>query len=200
MTRVALYARVSTYDQVTENQMMRLITVARERGYEIVGKYEDYASGADAKRPELDKMVAAAKQHKVDKVMATKLDRIGRSVVNVANLMADFDRYKVVVEFIDQPIDTSTSAGNFMLDILSAAAEYERELIRDRTLDGLARANKAGKYGGRPKRKLTQYQRDRILEVLKENPEISNRKLASNFNGISTNTLIKLAREEGLIK
>jgi len=65
--KVALYARVSTYDQVTENQMLRLVNVTKERGYEIVGRYEGHASGADSKRPELDKMMTAAKQHKIDR-------------------------------------------------------------------------------------------------------------------------------------
>ncbi len=198
--RVALYARVSTHDQITENQMMRLVNVARERGYDIIGKFEDHASGADAKRPELDKMMQLAKLHKIDRVMATKLDRIGRSVVNVANLFADLKRYGIDVELLDQPIDTSTPVGAFTQTILSAAAEFERELIRDRTLDGLARANKAGKHGGRPKRELTSYQRDKIEEIIKKNPNISNRNLAAQFTGISYNTLIKLAREEGFIK
>lgn len=198
MTRVALYARVSTYDQVTENQMLRLINVARERGYEIIGKYEDHASGADAKRPELDKMILLAKQHKIDRIMATKLDRIGRSVINVANLMANFEKYHIEVEFIDQPIDTSTPMGRYTFTILSAAAEFERELIRDRTLDGLSRAKKNGKCGGRPKRELTSYQKDKVREILENNPNISNRQLAAQFTGISSNTLIKLIKKENI--
>ena len=128
------------------------------------------------------------------------MDRIGRSVVNVTNLFSQLTEYNLEIELLDQPIDSSTPVGRYTLTMLSATAEFERELIRDRTRDGLARAKKNGKIGGHPKIELTNYQREKIKEILKENPNISNRQLATQFIGISPNTFIKLAKEEKYIK
>jgi len=198
-TVVALYARVST-DKQQDNQMARLREVAESRGYTIYGEYFDIASGQNARRPQLDLMLAAAKQHKIDRIMATKIDRVARSVVNLYNLMEDLQRWGVSIEMIDQPIDTSTSSGKFTLAVIGAVAEFERELISDRTKDGLKRAKAQGRQPGRKKRELTPYQKDKIKQIIAENPGISDNELASNFEGISRNTLIRLAREEGLIQ
>lgn len=196
---VALYARVSTDKQTTDNQMIRLREVARSRGYMIYGEYEDVASGAVTRRPQLDKMMAAAKAGKFQKIMAVRLDRMARSVINLASLMQDLQSWNVSVEFLDQPIDTSTATGRFTTTVLAAIAEFERELISDRTKDGQARAQTQGKTIGRPVRQLTEYQREKIQRIKSENPEISDYALAKQFDGISRNTLLKLAREEGLI-
>ena len=77
--------------------------------------------------------------------------------------------------------------------------EFERELICDRTRDGQARARLQGKNIGRPQRQLTDYQREKIRRILEDEPDISNYRLAQQFEGISRNTLIKLAKEEGLL-
>lgn len=197
---VALYARVSTDKQTTDNQMIRLREVARSRGYMIYGEYEDIASGSTARRPQLDKMMAAAKAGKFQKIMAVCLDRMARSVINLASVMQDLQSWNVAVEFLDQPIDTSTATGRFTTTVLAAIAEFERELISDRTKDGQARARTQGKTIGRPERQLTDYQREKIRRIKAENPEISDYALAKQFDGISRNTLIKLAREEGLLR
>ena len=184
---VALYARVSTDGQDTDNQMLRLRDVAEARGYVVYAEYVDVASGACSKRPQLDRMLAAA------------LDRLARSVINLTSIMQDLEEWNVGVEFLDQPIDTTTASGRFTTTILAAVAEFERELICDRTKDGQARARLQGKNIGRPQRQLTDYQREKIRRILEEEPDISNYRLAQQFEGISRNTLIKLAKEEGLL-
>ena len=92
---VALYARVSTRDQTEDNQLIRLRQVALARGYDIVGEYADCASGADARRPALDRMRRDAKAGRFARVLATKLDRLARSTVNLADLVTDLDRWHV---------------------------------------------------------------------------------------------------------
>lgn len=196
---VALYARVSTPDQDPDNQLLRLRQVAEARGYVVYAEYVDVASGACSRRPQLDRMLAAAKAGHIHRILAVKLDRMARSVVNLATVMQQLDIWGVAVELLDQPIDTSTSTGRLTLTILGAIAEFERELIRDRTMDGQARAVSQGKTIGRPRAELSDYQRQKILEILAEEPGISAYRLAQRFDGISRNTLIRLAKEEGFL-
>lgn len=196
---VALYARVSTEGQETDNQMLRLRDAAESRGYIVYAEYIDVASGACSRRPQLDHMLADAKAGRIQKIMAVKLDRLARSVINLTGIMQNLEEWNVAVEFLDQPIDTTTASGRFTTTILAAVAEFERELICDRTKDGQARARAQGKMIGRPQRRLTDYQREKIRKILEDEPDISAYRLAQKFDGISRNTLIKLAREEGLI-
>lgn len=198
--KVGLYARVSTDKQDTDNQMIRLREIAQNRGYEVFDEYVDIASGRNANRPNLDRMMKDAKQHRFDKIIAVKLDRIARSVTNLNNLMNDLYAWNVGIEFIDQPIDTTTPAGKMILTILGAMAEFERELIVERTNDGLKRARKEGKTLGRKNVTLSDYQLEKARSILKDNPNISMNALSKQFTGISRNTLIKCLKEEGLIE
>lgn len=196
---VAIYARVSTADQEADNQICRLSELAYARGYTIFATYRDVASGADPKRPSLEAMLKDAKLRKFDKILCTKLDRLARSTINLLSVMSDLESYKVGIEFIDQPIDTSTPSGRMVLVILGAMAEFERELIRDRTNDGLKRAAAEGRTGGRPKRQLSDYQLRKAINILQMNPGISDLELSRHFDGISRPTLIKLLKEEGIL-
>lgn len=198
--KVGLYARVSTDKQDTDNQMIRLREIAQNRGYEVFDEYVDIASGRNAHRPNLDRMMKDAKQHRFDKIIAVKLDRIARSVTNLNNLMNDLYTWNIGIEFIDQPIDTSTPAGKMILTILGAMAEFERELIVERTNDGLKRAKKEGKTLGRKTVTLSDYQLEKARSILSENPNISMNALSKQFTGISRNTLLKCLKEEGLIE
>lgn len=198
--KVGLYARVSTDKQDTDNQMIRLREIAQNRGYEVFDEYIDIASGRNAHRPDLDRMMKDAKHHRFNKIIAVKLDRIARSVTNLNNLMNDLYSWNIGIEFIDQPIDTSTPAGKMILTILGAMAEFERELIVERTNDGLKRAKKEGKTLGRKSVTLSEYQLDKARSILSENPNISMNALSKQFTGISRNTLLKCLKEEGLIE
>ena len=198
--KVALYARVSTREQETDNQMIRLIEYANRRGYSVFGEYHDIVSGAKNKRrPEQERMLEDAKHHKFDRIIAVKLDRVGRSIINLFDILSYLESWDVKLEIVDQPIDTSTSIGRFLTTVVGAAAEYERELIIERTKDGLERTKKNGTKLGRKAKNLSDYQRAKIERILSENPNISYRKLADEFEGISRTRLIELARAEGLI-
>lgn len=149
--KVALYARVSTDDkgQDPETQLYKLRQFAASKGYQVVGDWADKASGADPNRPELVKMIQKARSY--DAIIITKLDRMMRSTKNLLNMLEDFDKKGIALICVDQPIETNTAMGRFLIQILSAVSEFERELTRDRVKDGLARARHQGKQFGRPK-------------------------------------------------
>ncbi len=201
MSKVALYARVSKDDniQTNENQLIRLREAAAARSHEVVAEYTDRRSGADPNRPGLDAMMADARRGHYDLIMIVRLDRIARSMVNLAALIEDLNAANVGITCLDQAIDTSTASGRLVTQVLGAVAEFERELIRDRTNDGLRRARAEGKTLGRPASQLTPYQIDKARRILESTPGISKNKLAAEFEGVSRNTLIKQLREAGIL-
>lgn len=196
--KVGLYARVSTDTQTTDNQIIRLEEWSERCQWTVVDRYVDVASGKLARRPELDRMMADAKKHRFDLVVAVKLDRLGRSVINLRNVVEDLNTWNVGLKMLDQEIDTTTSSGRFMLTILSAVAELEREMISERTKDGQNRAIKQGKAIGRKKVTLSDYQIDKARKIIEDNPNITGNELARQFEGISRNTLINGLKDLGI--
>ena len=156
--RVALYARVSKSDdsQTTENQFLRLREYAKSEGFQVYEEYEDFASGADPNRPALEKMLKDARGHRFSLILAVRLDRIARSMVNFHDMLKELDHAHVRFHCVDQPeISTDTSTGTLLMGILGYVAQFERDLIRDRTKAGLARAKAQGVVLGRPKKAIT---------------------------------------------
>jgi DNA invertase Pin-like site-specific DNA recombinase len=155
MARVALYVRVSTRkDQTVENQLIALREWARASGHAIAAEFADEgisgAKGRD-KRPALDAMLKAATRREVDMVAVTALDRLGRSLPHLVSLIAELEALRVGLFVRNLAMDTSTPAGRLMFNVMGSLAEFERELIRERTLLGLERARRQGKKLGRPK-------------------------------------------------
>lgn len=152
--RVALYARVSTDDkgQNPETQLSKLRSVAQARNYEIIEEYVDFRSGKDDNRPELKRLLENAKAGKFQLVMVTKLDRMMRSTQNMLSILQRLESWGIAFECSDQEIDTKTPAGRLLFTVLSAIAEFERELISSRVKDGMARAKAEGKHVGRPRK------------------------------------------------
>jgi len=146
MTRIG-YARVSTTDQHPEVQAERLGAAGCTRIYQDTG-----VSGAKASRPEWDKCLERLEPG--DTLVAVRLDRIGRSVQNLIDVFETLRQRGVDVVILDQAIDTTTPAGKLMFHVIAAIAEFERDLIRERTRDGLKTARERGRKGGR-KPKLT---------------------------------------------
>jgi DNA invertase Pin-like site-specific DNA recombinase len=152
--RAAIYLRVSTDGQTTDNQRLALEQVAAHRGWQIVETYTDHGiSGAKArdKRPAFDQMCNDATRGKFDVIAAWSIDRIGRSVLHVSTFMAEMAALNVSQYYDQQNIDTSTPAGKAMLQMCVVFSEFERSMIRERVMAGLARARKEGKRLGRPK-------------------------------------------------
>jgi len=140
------YARVSTQDQNLELQKKALT----KAGCKIV--FEDQASGTRAARPGLDNALARLREG--DTLVVWKLDRLGRSVKNLVDLVGELNALGVQFQSLTDSINTSTPSGRFFFHVMASLAQMERELIVERTVAGLAAARQLGRKGGR-KRRMT---------------------------------------------
>src|ERR1700710_115231 len=152
--RVAIYLRVSTSKQDTDNQLRELSAVADRSGWEIWKVYEDAgisgAKGRD-KRPGLDAMMKAVNAKEFDMVSAWSVDRLGRSLTDLLAILQALRDKGVDLFLHQQGLDTSTSAGRAMFQMLGVFAEFERGIIRERVNAGVARAKERGVTLGRRK-------------------------------------------------
>ncbi len=151
---VALYGRVSTvnHGQDVNMQLRDLRDYCKRRGWTVVGEYVDRgASGAKESRPELNRLMADAKQRRFDAVCVWKLDRFGRSLRHLVNALADFEALGVFFISLKDNLDLGTPSGRLMFQIIGAMAEFERELIRERVKAGMKNARCKGKVIGRPR-------------------------------------------------
>ena len=140
--RVGLYLRVSTGEQTIDNQREALMAAIERRGWHIVSEFEDNGvSGAQGrtKRPGFDKLIKAATTRKIDVVAAWSIDRLGRSLRDLVNFLAELDAVGCDLYLEKQAIDTTTPAGRALFQMLGVFAEFEREMIRERVCAGLAR-------------------------------------------------------------
>ena len=152
--RAAIYLRVSRDDQTTENQRLVLARVAEHRGWTIVQAYEDQGvSGAKGRdqRPAFDRVLKDAVRRWFDVLMCWSIDRLGRSVLHVANALAELDAAGVRLYCDREGIDSSTPMGRAMIQMASVFGEQERSMLRSRVLAGLERVRQQGKRLGRPK-------------------------------------------------
>lgn len=150
--KAALYARVSTHDQSTDIQVRELTDYCQRQGWDLTQAYTDVISGAKAKRPGLDQLMADARLRRFDCVLVWKLGRFGRSLVDCLNNIQDLESCGIRLLAVTQGLDTDhrNPASRFMLQILGAAAEFERSLIVERSQVGQAKyrqAYEAGKVG-----------------------------------------------------
>jgi DNA invertase Pin-like site-specific DNA recombinase len=152
--KVALYLRVSTLDQDLENQRRELEAVAQRHGWQIAATFQDEGisgfKGRD-KRPGLDKLMRAVARREIDMIAAWSVDRLGRSLQGLLEVLTELRAKKVDLYIHQQGVDTSTPSGKAMFQMLGVFAEFEREMIRERVLSGMARAKAQGKQLGRPK-------------------------------------------------
>ena len=138
--RVAIYTRVSTTDQNCEMQLQELKTYAHARSWEVAKEFKDEGwSGTRADRPAFNQLIQDAATRKFDAVICWKLDRFGRSLPDCLNAIQQLKSAGVRFLAVTQGIDTDESnpAAKFLLQVLAAAAEFERELIRERALAGM---------------------------------------------------------------
>ena len=146
----AIYARVSTEDQTTDNQVFELEKVAKRMGWNIGEVYTDIISGAKSKRPELDRLMQAVMKKEVDIIMAWSVDRLGRSLQHLTTLLSDIHSKGVDLYLHQQGIDTTTPSGKMMFQMCGVFAEFERSMVQERVKAGLERARAKGKRLGRP--------------------------------------------------
>ena len=151
--RAAIYARVSTDQQTTENQLIELRAVAQRTGWEVVGEYVDRGvSGAKGReqRPQFDAMLKAATRREFDVIAAWSVDRLGRSLQHLVSFLDEIHGKRVDLYLHQQGIDTTTAGGKALFQMCGVFAEFERAMIQERVLAGLKRARAAGKRLGRP--------------------------------------------------
>jgi len=152
MKRVAIYLRVSTSKQETSNQRRELEAVAKRSGWQVVKVYEDAGiSGAKGRdqRPGLDALLKAVNTKEFDMVATWSVDRLGRSLTDLLSILQCLRDKDVDLFLHQQGLDTSTTAGRAMFQMLGVFAEFERGIIRERINAGLARAREKGVVLGR---------------------------------------------------
>jgi DNA invertase Pin-like site-specific DNA recombinase len=183
MKRGAIYVRISTGSQTTQNQERELRAVADKAGWEIVEVYRDAGiSGAKGReqRPAFDALCKDAARRKFDMVAAWSVDRLSRSLHDLTGFLNDLQSLRVDLYLHQQGLDTSTPTGKAMYQMVGVFAELERAIIRERVMAGLARAKAEGKTLGRKRT-------NRTVELKIE------RALARGDRGIK-----KIAREVGV--
>jgi DNA invertase Pin-like site-specific DNA recombinase len=164
--RAILYARVSTTDkQDPEMQLAELREYVFRRGWELGGTFVDRTSGSRESRPALDEVMSLCQQRKADIVVVWRLDRLGRSLKHLVNILAEWETLGVAFISLRDNLDLTTPSGKLMFHVIGAMAEFERALIQERVKAGLAQAKREGRCGGRPKRvwRLTTERRVRQL-------------------------------------
>jgi DNA invertase Pin-like site-specific DNA recombinase len=149
--KTAIYLRVSTGDQTCDPQRIELREYCERRGW-LACEYSDTISGAKFSRTGLDAMMGDVRKGRIARVVCVKLDRLGRSLSHLAQLIGEMDAHKVALVCTSQGIDTTDGnpAGRLQMHVLMAVAEFERDLIRERTNSGLAAAKARGSKFGRP--------------------------------------------------
>lgn len=177
------YLRVSTDEQVLDAQLDAL---QRAGVHEV---FSEKMSGTIASRPELDKLRAKLRQG--DTLVVTRLDRLGRSTKDLLNILSELEEKSVVLEVLEQKIDTSTPEGKLFYTLIAAFSAFEADILRARTKEGLASARARGRVGGRPE-KLAETQRRQMLKLY-DSQDLSAAEIASMF-GISRGTLYRYVR------
>lgn len=149
--RAALYARVSTNGQTTENQLRELRQAADRLGWEVVGEFVDHGiSGAKGRsdRPQLDAMLKGVSRKDFDIVASWSVDRLGRSLIDLVNLLQELHSTGVDLYLHQQGINTTTPAGRALFGMMGVFAEFERGMIQERVRSGMARAKDVGTKSG----------------------------------------------------
>jgi DNA invertase Pin-like site-specific DNA recombinase len=184
------YARVSTKDQSLDLQVDAL----RRAGCAKV--YEEVAGGARTHRPVLDALLAELRPG--DVLVIWKLDRLGRSLRHLVDLAGVLLEQGVGLKSLNDPIDTTTSQGRLVFNLFGSLAEFERDLIRERTCAGLTAARARGRLGGRPKGLTPAAERTACAaETLYRERRLSVREIAAQL-GIAKSTLYDYLRHRGV--
>src|SRR5277367_3499299 len=161
--RIGIYARVSTKDQSCELQVRDLRTYCNARGTDAAREYVDVGqSGAKDSRPELNRLMDDARKRKFDAIVVWRFDRFARSTKHLLLALEEFRSLGIQFISYQENIDTSSALGQALFTIVSAVAQLERDLIRERVSAGMRNARVNGKKLGRPKSTVD---REEILKL-----------------------------------
>ncbi len=145
--KVAIYVRVSTEHQDLKNQIELCKKHCEIRNWEIFDIYEDIISGTKSSRPAFNRLLKDMRNYKFGAIVVSKLDRLARSLQHLLSLVDEFSNKGVQFVAVNQNIDTTSSTGKLQLQIMGAFAEFERNLISERTREGLKGKLNVGKRG-----------------------------------------------------
>jgi DNA invertase Pin-like site-specific DNA recombinase len=179
------YARVSTTDQNLDLQKDALNSADCEK------IYTDKMSGTKTERPGLNQILGILREG--DTLVVWKLDRLGRSLTHLIKIMNILDERSIYFKSVQESLDTSTPGGKLIFHVFGALAEFERDIIRERTLAGLAAARARGRVGGRP-RKLTKEQTEMAKKLIND-PTILIEDICKTL-GVSRSTLYRYVKIE----
>src|SRR3954454_10766862 len=187
--RVGLYARVSTHDQQTlPMQMSAMREYAKRRRWAVVIEVKDVGSGATT-RPKRENLIESARRREIDLVLVWRLDRWGRSLVDLVSTLQELTALEVGFVSLSEALDLTTPSGRALAGMLAVFAEFERDILRDRVKAGIDQARKDGKPHGRPK---TAGKLIPEMKQLRKNG-LSNRAIAKQL-GVSRTSVIRLLR------
>src|ERR1700674_495357 len=182
--RIGIYARVSTKDQSCELQVRDLRAYCAARGFDLVREYVDVGqSGAKDSRPELHKLMDDARKRQFDAIVVWRFDRFARSTKHLLSALEEFRSLGIQFISYQENIDTSSALGQALFTIVSAVAQLERDLIRERVSAGIRNARANGKRLGRPRVKANL---EEILQLRAEGHSL--RKIAAKL-GIGDGTV-----------
>ncbi len=195
--KVAIYCRVSTSGQDCQRQRRELEDFAARSNMEVVGVFEETASGAKNDREQRAKVIDMARKRHIDSVLVTELSRWGRSTQDLLQTLEDLSKWNVnILALNGQQLDIKSAMGKMLLTVLSAVSEFERDLIKERVRSGLANAQAKGKklgrqHGQNPSDKYA----GRVVVMLNNRQSI--RSIASELQ-ISTTTVQAIAKRRGV--
>jgi DNA invertase Pin-like site-specific DNA recombinase len=193
---VALYLRVSTSEQTTRNQRRQLEAVAKRHGWEVVAVFEDAGiSGAKGRdqRPGFAAMMKAVARREFDMVAAWSVDRLGRSLTDLLEFLKDLHAKRVDLFLHQQGLDTSTPSGRAMFQMMGVFAEFERAMIRERVLAGIARARSEGRALGR--KRLEETDAAKVAAIRRARAKgLGLRRIATDLN-VGVGTVLRVLGE-----
>ncbi len=145
--KAAIYCRVSTQEQFADKQEEINKEYCKRMGYEIYKVYKDIISGSTTSRPDFNKLLEDMRHFKFDVIVVTKLDRLGRSLQHLLSLIDEFNRKGIHFIASTQSIDSTSASGKLKMQIMGAFAVVERNIISERTKEGMRKAIGVGKRG-----------------------------------------------------
>jgi DNA invertase Pin-like site-specific DNA recombinase len=189
---VAIYARVSTDKQKVDMQLNELRQFAARSGWRIHREYIDQSfTGANTNRPAFSEMMDEARKRKFNVLLVWKLDRLSRSLKDLINTLDELGSLGIDFVSYDNNLDTSTPTGKLVFQIVGAVAEFEKDIIKERVIAGLANARRKGKRLGRPPVDADLYARAKELRL----QGLSFRKIAQGLK-IDEGTIRKRLKRE----
>ena len=195
--RVAIYLRVSTSEQTTKNQRRELEAVAARHGWNVVATFEDAGiSGAKGRnaRPGLNAMMKGVARRDFDMVAAWSVDRLGRSLIDLLDLLRELHAKSVDLFLHQQGLDTSTPSGRAMFQMMGVFAEFERAMIRERVMAGLARARADGTKLGRKRLEETDAKKVAAIRSAKSKG-MGIRRIARDL-GVGVGTVLRIVGQD----